>query len=219
MDIGDFLSSINKFDLLVMLFAFGMFVLGYVQGTIRRVLGLASMLFSFLFAANLRDSVGSYLAANWNQFPDEYAVMLGFGIIFVAATIAFTLVIQGFYHKQSLFKRATVADEIIGGLLGVVQALFLVGCVIVILDSFFRLPAIPQTRRRAPVPPQLLGRAGHVDDGRAVPVATDPGLHPGLRPADPGRTSRRCTSRRPDLAVGRDTVRSSRPAAGQAPAP
>jgi len=149
-DIGSFLGSINKFDLLVLLFAFGMFVLGYVQGTIRRVLGLASMLFSFLFAANLRDSVGSYLALNWNQFPDEYAVMLGFGIIFVAATIAFTLVIQGFYHKQSLFRRATVADEIIGGLLGIVQALFLVGCVIVILDSFFRLPGMPQTDGEIP---------------------------------------------------------------------
>ena len=46
----DILSSINKFDLLVVLFAFGMFVLGYVQGTIRRVLGLASMLFSFYVA-------------------------------------------------------------------------------------------------------------------------------------------------------------------------
>ena len=67
-----------------------MFVLGFVQGTIRRVLGLASMLFSFLFAANLREPLGGYLAENWNEFPDEYAVMLGFGIVFVAATIAFT---------------------------------------------------------------------------------------------------------------------------------
>src|SRR4029079_19655035 len=87
---------------------------------------------------------------NWNQFPDEYAVMLGFGIIFVAATIAFTLVIQRFYHKQCLFKRAPGADEIIGGLLGVVQALFLVGCVIIILDSFFRLPGVPQTAGEIP---------------------------------------------------------------------
>jgi uncharacterized membrane protein required for colicin V production len=134
---------------LVLLFAFGMFVLGYVQGTIRRVLGLASMLFSFLFAANLRDSVGSYLALNWNQFPDEYAVMLGFGIIFVAATIAFTLVIQGFYHKQALFKKATVLDEVIGGLLGIVELLFFVGCVIVILDSFFTL-AIPESGAELP---------------------------------------------------------------------
>jgi uncharacterized membrane protein required for colicin V production len=138
----DAIINVNRFDLLVLLFAFGMFVLGFVQGTIRRVLGLASMLFSFLFAANLRDPLGNYLAANWNQYPDEYAVMLGFGIVFVAATVAFTVVIQGFYHKQALFEKASFADEIIGGLLGIVQALFLVGCIIFILDSFFVIPGI-----------------------------------------------------------------------------
>jgi uncharacterized membrane protein required for colicin V production len=141
----DAIVSINRFDLLVVLFCFGMFVLGFVQGTIRRVLGLASMLFSFLFAANLREPLGGYLAANWNDYPDEYAVMLGFGIVFVAATIAFTVVIQGFYHKQALFQKASFADEVIGGLLGIVQALFLVGCIIVILDSFFLIPTIPKS--------------------------------------------------------------------------
>jgi membrane protein required for colicin V production len=146
----DALLNISRFDLLVVLFAFGMFVLGFVQGTIRRVLGLASILFSFLFAANLRGSLGQYLAQNWNDFPDEYAVMLGFGIVFVAATIAFTVVIQGFYHKQSLFQKATFADEVIGGILGVVQALLLVGCVIVILDSFFRIPTMTQSPGEIP---------------------------------------------------------------------
>lgn len=145
MNIGDVLASINRFDLLVVLFAFAMFVLGFIQGTIRRLLGLASMLFSFLFAANLREPLGNYLAANWHEFPPEYAVMLGFGIVFVAATIAFTIVIQGFYHKQALFQKATFADELIGGVLGIVQAFFLIGCVIVILDSFFKLPGIPKS--------------------------------------------------------------------------
>lgn len=145
MNIGEFLQSVNRFDLLVILFCFGMFVLGFIQGTIRRVLGLASMLFSFLFAANLREPLGGYLAQNWNDFPDEYAIMLGFGIVFVAATIAFTLVIQGFYHKQALFKKASLADELIGGLLGIVQAMFLLGAIIIILDSFFRDPTIPKS--------------------------------------------------------------------------
>ena len=150
MNIGDFLISFDRFDLLVVLFLFGMFVLGFMQGTIRRVLGLGSMLFSFLFAANLRDSLGSFLAANWNQFPDEYAVMLGFLMVFVAATIAFTLVIQGFYHPQPLFEKARFADEVIGGVLGVIQGLFLIGCIIVILDSFFLIPTIPVTSYELP---------------------------------------------------------------------
>ena len=149
MNIGDIL-NVNKFDLLVIFLCFGMFVLGFAQGTIRRVLGLASMLFSFLFAANLRDPVGGYLAQNWNQFPDEYAIMLGFLIVFVAATIAFTLVIQGFYHRQALFKKATFADELIGGFLGIVQALLLVLAVIVILDSFFTDGRIPKSDAELP---------------------------------------------------------------------
>jgi membrane protein required for colicin V production len=145
-NIGD----INRFDLLVVLFLFGMFVLGFIQGTIRRVLGLASMLFSFLFAANLRGPLGGYLAQNWNDFPDEYAVMLGFGIVFIAATIAFTIVIQGFYHKQQLFKKATFADEVIGGVLGIIQGLLLIACVIIILDSFFVIPTIAKSDAEYP---------------------------------------------------------------------
>jgi uncharacterized membrane protein required for colicin V production len=149
-NIGDVLDSINKFDLLVVLFLFGMFVLGFIQGTIRRILGLASMLFSFLFAANLRDPLGGYLAQNWNDYPDEYAVMLGFGLVFVAATIAFTLVIQGFYHKQDLFKKATFADELIGGVLGIIQGAFLILAIIIILDSFFQIPTIPKSVNEFP---------------------------------------------------------------------
>lgn len=144
MNIGEFLGSINRFDLLMVLFLFGMFVLGFVQGTIRRLLGLGSMLFSFLLASNLREPLGTFLAANWNQFQDEYAVMVGYGTMFLAATVAFTLVIQGFYRRQTLFQKATVADEAIGGLLGIVQGLFLVGCIVVILDSYFEIPTLAQ---------------------------------------------------------------------------
>lgn len=145
MNIGEIF--IDRFDLLVVLFLFAMFVLGFIQGTIRRVLGLLSMLFSFLFAANLREPLGSFLASNWTQFPPEYSVMVGFGTVFLAATIAFTLIIQGFYHRQALFEKQTIVDELIGGVLGVVQGLFFIGCMIVILDTFFLIPTIPQTNR------------------------------------------------------------------------
>lgn len=151
MNIGEFLGSINRFDLLVLLFLFGMFVLGFVQGTIRRLLGLGSMLFSFLLASNLREPLGTFLAANWNQFQDEYAVMVGYATVFLAATVAFTLVIQGFYKRQTLFQRATVADEVIGGLLGILQGVFLLGCMVVILDSYFEIPTLSE------LPGELIG--------------------------------------------------------------
>jgi uncharacterized membrane protein required for colicin V production len=149
-NVGETILNFNRFDLLFLLFLFGMFVLGFMQGTIRRLLGLGAMAFSFLFAANLTSVVGPFLAENWNQFPDEYAVMLGFLIVFVAANIAFSLIIQGFYHRQPLFAKYTFVDEVLGGILGVVQGAFLVGCLIVILDSYFLIPGAPQSGGELP---------------------------------------------------------------------
>ena len=150
MNFGEAILNFNRFDLLFLLFLFGMFVLGFMQGTIRRLLGLGSMAFSFLFAANLTNVVGPFLADNWNQFPNEYAVMLGFLIVFVAANVAFSLIIQGFYHRQPLFAKYTFVDEVLGGILGVVQGGFLVGCLIVILDSYFLIPGAPQSGGELP---------------------------------------------------------------------
>ena len=150
MNVGEAILSFNRFDLLFLLFLFGMFVLGFMQGTIRRLLGLGSMFFSFILAANLREVIGPFLAANWNQFPDEYAVMLGFAIVFFASTVAFTLIIQGFYHRQPLFAKYTFIDEILGGILGVVQGAFLIGVIFIILDSYFLIPDAPQTAGELP---------------------------------------------------------------------
>jgi uncharacterized membrane protein required for colicin V production len=141
-DIGAFLSGIGGIDLLVFLFFMAFFVLGFAQGTIRRLIGIASILFSFLFAANIAEPLGVYLANNWTQFPPEYSKMLGFGTIFVASSLAFALVAQGFYKPQPLFEKARWLDEILGGLLGLVQAALIFGSVLIILDSFFAVPGM-----------------------------------------------------------------------------
>lgn len=142
MDVAGFITSQNLFDLLVLLVLFFAFILGFVQGTIRRLLGIASILFSFLVAAQVRDALGSFLANNWTQFPREYSYMLGFLIVFVAGSVAFSLVIQGFYKRTPLMARATIVDEVLGGILGVLQALIIIGALTIILDSFFKLPNI-----------------------------------------------------------------------------
>jgi uncharacterized membrane protein required for colicin V production len=139
-NIAEYIRSINPFDLVIVLVLFAFFILGFIQGTIRRLIGLAAIVLSFILAANLREPLGDFLKANWRQFPAEYAVMVGFGTVFAAAIIASTLVIQTYYHKIPLFQRATVIDEMLGGLLGVVQGLLLLGAVIIILDSYFTLP-------------------------------------------------------------------------------
>jgi hypothetical protein len=122
----------------------GFFVLGFAQGTIRRLIGIASILFSFLFAANIAEPLGEYLGNNWTQFSKEYSVMIAFATVFVASAVAFAIVAQGLYKTQPLFQKARFADELLGGILGLVQACLIFGAVLIILDSFFRIPGIAE---------------------------------------------------------------------------
>lgn len=144
MDLGTFLGNINTIDLLLVLFFMAFFVLGFAQGTIRRLIGIGAVLFSFLFAANVAEPLGVFLGANWTHLPRQYAYMIGFGTVFVAASLAFAIVVQGFYRPQPLFEKARFVDEVLGGLLGLLQAAIILGSVVIILDSFFRLSGIPQ---------------------------------------------------------------------------
>ena len=59
MNIAELLSSINVVDILIVIGLFALFVLGYIQGTIRRLVGIGSILFSFLLAAQLSVPLGS----------------------------------------------------------------------------------------------------------------------------------------------------------------
>lgn len=140
MDIVQTITSIGLFDWLVIGFSVAMFVLGFAQGVIRRLLGIVSIAFSFLLAAQLRGTLGSFFASSWTQFPAEYSHMIAFAILFMASTVIFALVIQSYYKRAPIFARYPFLDELVGGLLGVVEALLLIGCAIAILDSYFRLP-------------------------------------------------------------------------------
>ena len=155
MDFGEFLGSIQTVDLLLFLFFAGFFVLGFAQGTIRRLIGLGSVLFSFLLAANLSGPLGQFLGDNWRQFSPEYSYMVGFMTIFVAAALAFALVAQGWYKPQPLFEKARFADELLGGLVGLLQAGVILGSVIVILGTFFLIPGIAPDNDELPVLRQL----------------------------------------------------------------
>lgn len=150
MDIVGFITSLNLFDLVVILFLVGMFVLGFIQGSIRRVVGILCMTFSFFIAALLSVPVGEFLAENWTNYPTEYSVMLGFLALFVAAVIALFLLVQGTYQKTQLFASHPVIDEVLGGVLGVVQGLLLLLFLTIILDQYFKY--VPTAASTAELP-------------------------------------------------------------------
>ena len=75
-----------------------------------------------------RAAVGDFLGAELDAVPAaSTATWSGSLTVFVAACVAFALVIQGFYKPQPLFEKARFADEIIGGLLGLIEAAIIFG--------------------------------------------------------------------------------------------
>jgi uncharacterized membrane protein required for colicin V production len=137
-DIIGAITSIKAIDYLIFFALFGMFILGFMQGIIRRLLGFAAILISLLVAGQLRGPLGDFLAQNWTQYLPEYNHMIAFGTVFVAASIAATIAIQLFYRPTPLFIQYPVIDEILGGVIGVLEAGLILGAFFLITDPFFQ---------------------------------------------------------------------------------
>ncbi len=139
MDIIGSITSIKGVDLLIFFIFFGLFVLGFMQGVLRRLLGIASLLLSLLIAAQLRAPFGDFLATNWTQYSSPYNHMLAFGSVFVAFSVASTVALQFFYKSTPLFARYPALDEILGGVLGLVQGALILVAFYLITDPFFSI--------------------------------------------------------------------------------
>ena len=139
MDIIETITSIRAVDLLVFFALFAMFILGFMQGIIRRLLVIASILLSLLVAAQLRDPVGTFLARSWEQYTPEYNHMLAFGAMFLAGSIGSAIALQVFVKPVPLFAKYPFVDEVLGGLLGLVQGALILAAFYLITDSFFTL--------------------------------------------------------------------------------
>jgi uncharacterized membrane protein required for colicin V production len=136
-DIAGFFANVNLTDLVILAYLLGWFVLGFAQGVVRRVVGILSMSFSFFLAAQLNAYLGPFLASHWTQFPTGYAQMVGFGTLFVAAVVAFALIVQGTYNRVAVFAAHPIVDEVLGGVMGLAQGFLLLMFAVIILDQFF----------------------------------------------------------------------------------
>ena len=139
------MERIQPFDLLIFLALLAMFVVGYAQGVIRRLLGIAAILFSLILASQLRQGLGAYLAQEWTAIAPAYSYMVAFGAVFVAAAVTLSLGIQITYRPAPLFPKYPVLDELLGGLLGVFEGILILVAILLILDPYYSLPEVSDT--------------------------------------------------------------------------
>ena len=139
------MDRITPFDIVVVLALLGMFIVGYAQGVVRRLLGIAAILFAIVFGAYLRAPLGAYLADQWTTIDERYSFMVAFGGAFAATAIALSIGIQITYRPAPLFQKYPVLDEILGGLLGVLEGVIILTAIVLILDPYFTQPEIRET--------------------------------------------------------------------------
>ena len=129
----------NAFDALAIAALVAGFILGFAQGAVRRVLGIGAILLSVMLAANLAIPGGDWLAGYWTQYTPAYNRLLAFAGLVILFVFLSTLAIQIAYHRVLVFSRVEIADELLGALLGVLQAALVIGACVVVLDSYFRI--------------------------------------------------------------------------------
>jgi uncharacterized membrane protein required for colicin V production len=134
--------QIQPFDLVIALVLLAMFIVGYAQGLVRRILGIAAILFSLIVGALLRQPLGEYLTHEWTTIIPSYSYMVAFGAVFVAAAVTISIGIQISYRPAPLFPRYPALDEILGGLLGVAEGILILIAILLILDPYYTLPDV-----------------------------------------------------------------------------
>ena len=138
------MDQLKPFDLVIALALLAMFIVGYAQGVVRRLLGIAAIVFSLVLAAQLRTPLGEYLTQEWAGIQPSYSHMVAFGAVFAAAAVTISLGIQITYRPAPLFQNYPVLDEILGGLLGVLEGIIILVAILLILDPHYNQPDVQQ---------------------------------------------------------------------------
>jgi uncharacterized membrane protein required for colicin V production len=149
-DVVGFIKTAPVVDLAIIGALAVSFFLGALQGAIRRLLGIASIVLAFLIAANSRDFVGGFFDSNWRQFNHDYNRMLAFLIVFGLSAAIATVLMQAFYKRVDINSNHPVVDDVVGGLVGVLEGLIVLLVLVVIFNSYqpplFPASDIPQVR-------------------------------------------------------------------------
>jgi uncharacterized membrane protein required for colicin V production len=123
-------------DLVLLLFIAGFLRGGWSSGFIRRLVGLIFLLVSFVAGAYLRGPAGALVTTFLPKIPPQYAEMVGYTVAFSALLIVFN-VFSGLVLKRiAKTGLAHRTDQLLGVVLGGVEAVLIISAAIVILHTY-----------------------------------------------------------------------------------
>lgn len=123
-------------DLVLLLFIAGFLRGGWSSGFIRRLVGLIFLLVSFVAGAYLRGPAGALVTTFLPKIQPQYAEMVGYTVAFSALLIVLNLLSGLVLSRIAKTGLAHRTDQLLGVVLGGVEAVLIISAAIVILHTY-----------------------------------------------------------------------------------
>ena len=124
-------------DVVLVGFIGGFIAGGWRTGFLRRLAGLGFLALSFVLGAYLRQPIGALLSGVFPSVPEPYLEMIGYSIAVTGLTVAAHVVTGPFLSKVVVGGVSKKTDQVLGAVLGGVEAILILSIAIVILDTYF----------------------------------------------------------------------------------
>lgn len=122
----------NLVDVVIFIIAFIGFILGFKDGFVRKIIGFTGFILAVILAINFASGLGKYME---NVLGIEYYLSeLIAGAIIFAGTIVLFAVLKRVIHPFD--KVNNLINQVIGGMIGLIQILFFLSAALYILNIF-----------------------------------------------------------------------------------
>lgn len=122
----------NYLDYIILLIVLIGFLLGFKDGLVRKIIGLAGLALAVLFAIEFSDELGAFLNPVFNNEIYFSNIVSGFIIFFL--TILITSIVKRIVHPLDKVNR--FVNQFLGGLTGTIQIIFFISGFFLFLNIF-----------------------------------------------------------------------------------
>ncbi len=125
--------ALNALDIILIVIAGGLIFRGLLRGIVREAFSMISLVLGFYLAARYHASLEPYFSGFFNGPGTIKAVSY---ISIILATIIAAVLIAKVLQKLLSVSMLSWADQLLGGLLGFVEAVIVGGMIVIALHSF-----------------------------------------------------------------------------------
>ncbi len=120
----------NYIDYILLFLILVGFILGYKDGLVRKLIGLAGLIAAIILAVNYSTELGEYLAPAFNN--EVYLSKVIAGIVIFLGTILFVSIVKRLVHPVDKVNK--FINQFLGGIAGALQIVFVLSVFLLVLN-------------------------------------------------------------------------------------